>query len=115
MAGAMRRAARSVSADWLEAHHEAKLTEHRRFGETFARYEPSRVVDIGCGTGLRLDLLDKLIPPSCESWGWAAIQPQPSCPPIVLTSRGDCRLQDHTGPRIRRSLAAPTASRTLRR
>jgi SAM-dependent methyltransferase len=53
----------------LEAHHEAKLPERRVFAESLARYEPSRIVDIGCGTGLWLDLLDGVIPQTCEFVG----------------------------------------------
>ncbi len=57
------------SAAWLEAHHEAKLPERRLFAASLARYEPSRIVDIGCGTGLWLDLLDGVIPGTCEFVG----------------------------------------------
>lgn len=57
------------SEAWLEAHHEAKLQERQRFARSLAQYKPSRIVDIGCGTGLWLDLLNQVIPPTCEFVG----------------------------------------------
>lgn len=54
---------------WLEAHHRAKLPERTAFAQRLARYAPSRVIDLGCATGLWLDLLDKVVPHSCELVG----------------------------------------------
>ena len=58
-----------ASAGWLEAHHRAKLSERRIFAERLAVYKPSRVVDLGCGTGLWLELLNDVLEPGCEVIG----------------------------------------------
>ena len=58
-----------ASVAWLEAHHRAKLPERRRFAQTLATYQPKRVVDLGCGTGLWLDLLNEVLPTDCEFIG----------------------------------------------
>jgi SAM-dependent methyltransferase len=58
-----------ASADWLDAHHRAKLVERRRFAEMLASYRPRTVVDLGCGTGLWLELLDEVLPAECELVG----------------------------------------------
>jgi SAM-dependent methyltransferase len=58
-----------ASAEWLEAHHRAKLPERQRFARMLAAYNPLRVVDLGCGTGLWLDLLDDVLPATCEFIG----------------------------------------------
>lgn len=58
-----------ASAAWLETHHRAKLSERKRFAEMLAQLRPTRVVDLGCGTGLWLGLLDSLLPPTCEFIG----------------------------------------------
>jgi SAM-dependent methyltransferase len=58
-----------ASSAWLDAHHRAKLPERRRFAESLARLRPRRVVDLGCATGLWLDLLDAVLPPDCEFVG----------------------------------------------
>jgi SAM-dependent methyltransferase len=61
---------RSLSAaTWLEAHHLAKQPERRRFARTLAVLNPSKIVDLGCGTGLWLDLLDQTLPAECEFAG----------------------------------------------
>jgi SAM-dependent methyltransferase len=57
------------SPEWLEAHHRAKLPERIRFAQRLVKYRPRRVVDLGCATGLWLDLLDKALPPECELVG----------------------------------------------
>lgn len=57
------------SAAWLETHHRAKLPERTRFAQSLVPYHPRRLVDIGCGTGLWLDLIDKILPPECEFIG----------------------------------------------
>jgi SAM-dependent methyltransferase len=58
-----------ASGAWLEAHHRAKRLERNQFAELLATYEPTSVVDIGCATGLWLDLLDKVLPPACDFIG----------------------------------------------
>jgi SAM-dependent methyltransferase len=57
------------SAEWLEAHHRAKLPERRAFAESLVSRSPKRVVDLGCGTGLWLSLFHELLPPDCEFIG----------------------------------------------
>lgn len=57
------------SAEWLEAHHRAKLPERRAFAERLAAHQPKRLVDLGCGVGLWLELLDELLPSDCEFIG----------------------------------------------
>ncbi len=57
------------SSAWLETHHLAKLPERTRFAQSLAQYRPNRLVDLGCGTGLWLDLFDKVLPPECEFIG----------------------------------------------
>lgn len=57
------------SAEWLAAHHRAKLPERIRFVESLAEYSPTRLVDLGCATGLWLDLLDSVLPPNCHFVG----------------------------------------------
>jgi SAM-dependent methyltransferase len=58
-----------ASADWLEVHHRAKLPERRAFAEMIAKRKPTRIVDLGCGTGLWLELLDEVLPKRCEFVG----------------------------------------------
>jgi SAM-dependent methyltransferase len=61
---------RPLSSDaWLEAHHQAKLGERLAFAQSLASYKPNRVLDLGCGTGLWLDLLDCVLPRDCEIIG----------------------------------------------
>ncbi len=57
------------SSEWLEAHHRAKLPERRAFAERLAAQQPKRLVDLGCGVGLWLELLDDLLPSDCEFIG----------------------------------------------
>jgi SAM-dependent methyltransferase len=61
-----------ASAEWLEAHHQAKLPERRAFAQTLAARRPQRVIDLGCGTGLWLALLDEVLPADCELVGFDA-------------------------------------------
>ena len=58
-----------VGSEWLVAHHRAKLPERRAFCARLAALKPSRVLDVGCATGLWLDELDKLLPDDCEFIG----------------------------------------------
>jgi SAM-dependent methyltransferase len=57
------------SPQWLEVHHRAKLQERTRFARTIASYKPERILDLGCATGLWLDLIDKVASPECEFVG----------------------------------------------
>lgn len=58
-----------AAADWLEAHHRAKLPERKAFASRLASLSPTRVVDLGCATGLWLDLLNDVLPLECEFVG----------------------------------------------
>lgn len=54
---------------WLEAHHQAKLPERSAFAVRLAALQPRRVVDLGCATGLWLELLNDVLPTECEFIG----------------------------------------------
>jgi SAM-dependent methyltransferase len=58
-----------AASAWLEAHHRAKLPERRAFCQRLAALRPSSVLDLGCGTGLWLDELNKVLPQDCEFIG----------------------------------------------
>lgn len=60
------------SFSWLEAHHKAKATEREEFAKSIIRSKKgpiSRIVDLGCGPALWLDLFDKILPNDCEIIG----------------------------------------------
>lgn len=54
---------------WLENHHRAKLPERTTFAKRLATFCPKSVVDLGCASGLWLELLDKFLPTECEFIG----------------------------------------------
>lgn len=61
---------RPLASDaWLDAHHKAKLPERRAFAELIAQRTPSRIVDLGCGPGLWLELLAEVVSADCELIG----------------------------------------------
>lgn len=61
---------RPLASDaWLLAHHQAKLEERRAFAQRILERHPRRIVDLGCGTGLWLDLLAANAPAQCELIG----------------------------------------------
>lgn len=61
---------RPLASDaWLEAHHQAKLPERKLFVDLIANRSPKRVVDLGCGSGLWLDLCAEALDPRCELIG----------------------------------------------
>lgn len=57
------------SSDWLYHHHQAKLDERAAFAKKLFKNSPKTIVDLGCGSGLWLDLLDKIAPKECEFIG----------------------------------------------
>lgn len=57
------------SPEWLEVHHVAKLPERTQFAQTLACTRPRTILDLGCGTGLWLDLLNEYLPQDCELIG----------------------------------------------
>lgn len=58
-----------AGADWLDAHHRAKLPERTAFAEKLAALSPRSVVDLGCATGLWFELLNRYLPDECEFIG----------------------------------------------
>lgn len=55
--------------EWLENHHLAKLNERTAFAERISKYPAKKIVDLGCATGLWLDLLNDFFPSECEFIG----------------------------------------------
>ncbi len=51
--------------NWLSNHHKAKLRERTAFAMQLAQYKPNSIVDLGCASGLWLELLDKYMPSEC--------------------------------------------------
>jgi SAM-dependent methyltransferase len=65
-----------ASDSWLEAHHRAKLVERIAFSKKIAAHSPQRIVDLGCGIGLWLELCAQVLNTSCELVG---IDVDPEC------------------------------------
>lgn len=59
-----------AESGWLATHHRAKLSERRAFARRIAELRPQRVVDIGCGPGLWLEVLNEELPIECEFVGY---------------------------------------------
>jgi SAM-dependent methyltransferase len=58
-----------ASDDWLEAHHRAKLRERTIFARSLTGLQPARIVDLGCATGLWLQIFNELLPETCDFIG----------------------------------------------
>jgi SAM-dependent methyltransferase len=58
-----------ADANWLALHHHAKLPERIAFAKSLATLKPMSVVDLGCASGLWLELLNKHFPSECEFIG----------------------------------------------
>jgi len=58
-----------ADADWLACHHQAKLNERIAFVRRLAAFKPMSIVDLGCASGLWLDLLNQELPIECEFIG----------------------------------------------
>lgn len=58
-----------ADSNWLENHHQAKIPERKAFAKRLANLNPKKVVDLGCATGLWLDLLNQELPKDCEFVG----------------------------------------------
>jgi SAM-dependent methyltransferase len=54
---------------WLLIHHKAKLRERKAFAEKIAVINPKSIVDLGCASGLWLDILNQYLPKDCEFIG----------------------------------------------
>lgn len=58
-----------ADAIWLENHHKAKLPERTAFARRLAELHPNSVLDLGCASGLWLELLNEIFPKECEFIG----------------------------------------------
>ena len=58
-----------ADANWLACHHQAKLPERIAFAKRLAALKPKSVVDLGCASGLWLELLNQILPTECEFIG----------------------------------------------
>ena len=58
-----------ANANWLEFHHHAKLPERMSFAKQLADIKPRNIVDLGCASGLWLDVLNQVLPDECEFIG----------------------------------------------
>ena len=58
-----------ANSNWLENHHRAKIPERTAFAKRLAKLQPKKIVDLGCATGLWLELLNEQIPLDCEFIG----------------------------------------------
>ncbi|WP_180972942.1 class I SAM-dependent methyltransferase [Akkermansia sp.] len=58
-----------AAANWLEAHHQAKLPERTAFAQRLSRLAPKSIVDLGCASGLWFEVLNQLLPSECEFIG----------------------------------------------
>lgn len=55
--------------NWLEIHNRAKLPERTAFAKKLSALNPKSVVDLGCASGLWLEILNKFLPNECEFIG----------------------------------------------
>lgn len=58
-----------ADANWLENHHRAKIPERTAFAKRLFDIHPKKIVDLGCATGLWLELLNQIFPDDCEFVG----------------------------------------------
>ena len=58
-----------ANPDWLLNHHRAKIPERTAFAKRLAKLHPKKIVDLGCATGLWLELLNGIMPLDCEFIG----------------------------------------------
>lgn len=54
-----------ADVNWLYNHHIAKLRERTAFALELSEYKPQSIVDLGCASGLWLELLDQYMPENC--------------------------------------------------
>lgn len=54
---------------WLENHHNAKKDLRYEFAQKLALRKPKTIVDIGCGTGLWLNIFNEVLPKDCKFIG----------------------------------------------
>lgn len=58
-----------ANSGWLLNHHRAKIPERTAFAKRLAKLNPKKIVDLGCATGLWLELLNEILPLDCEIIG----------------------------------------------
>lgn len=58
-----------ADTDWLESHHKAKLPERMSFAKRLASLNPKSIVDLGCATGLWLEIMNECLPSDCSFIG----------------------------------------------
>ena len=58
-----------ANSNWLLNHHRAKIPERTAFAKKLAKLHPTKIVDLGCATGLWLNILNEIISPDCEFIG----------------------------------------------
>lgn len=58
-----------ANANWLACHHQAKLPERIAFAKRLATFKPKSLVDLGCASGLWLEVLNQFLPIECEFIG----------------------------------------------
>jgi SAM-dependent methyltransferase len=58
-----------ADTNWLASHHKAKLPERIAFAKRLATLKPKSVVDLGCASGLWLEVLNQNFPTECEFIG----------------------------------------------
>lgn len=58
-----------ADAEWLEHHHRAKLLERTAFAKMLASLNPKSIIDLGCATGLWLEIFNQILSSECEFVG----------------------------------------------
>lgn len=58
-----------ADANWLASHHQAKLPERIAFAKRMANLKPKSIVDLGCASGLWLEVFNQFLPTECEFIG----------------------------------------------
>lgn len=58
-----------ADTNWLEIHNRAKLPERTAFAKKLSTLKPNRIVDLGCASGLWLEIFNKYLPEECEFIG----------------------------------------------
>lgn len=54
---------------WLDNHHKAKIPERTAFAKRLTELHPNSILDLGCASGLWLELLNDYFPKECEFIG----------------------------------------------
>lgn len=58
-----------ANTSWLQNHHQAKLPERTMFAKRLVELHPQKLIDLGCASGLWLELLNQILPAECEFIG----------------------------------------------